>query len=94
MSSHLFQATAYWEDDRLVIDMKPKEEGKGKAQKHIRYLEDENTLVLVGFHRKKTVTASYCRMPPHMGLRGFGGVRTIKRRAPCMGDLHTQATHV
>ncbi len=25
-----------------------------------------------------------------MGLRGFGGVRTINRRAPCMADLHTQ----
>ncbi len=22
----------------------------------------------------------YCRVPPHIGLRGFGGVRTIKRR--------------
>ncbi len=30
----------------------------------------------------------YCRVPPHMGLPGFGGMRTIKRRAPCMNWSH------
>ena len=34
----------------------------------------------------------YCREPPPMGLRGYGGLRTVKWRAPSMGDFtHTVA---
>ena len=36
-----------------------------------------------------SVTVKYCREPPPMGLRGYGGLRTVKLRAPSTGDANS-----
>ena len=36
---------------------------------------------------KNQIHTIYCREPPPMGLRGYGGMRTVKWRASSMGDF-------